>query len=293
MSGANERSGQLTDTDVRQRVHEIIKRRMSGDIDGMARYFFEDVQLNYNCAKLWRYPPVKWRGREALITHTRDTDVNVEPLDYEVTAILVDGDRCAVRWRSNWRHRGTGRHLKLDMAHFLRWRNDLVIEMDEYIDHHAVARAAGPISQTFEEMLSSGDPGVTREEIFEHLSRIGNFAARRPDVALFRRLCAPDVICEFAGDRNKVSYAGRHRGVESLINIIRTIDVEFEQLGNAMPGVVIDGAQAAMRRTVEWRHRGTGRRGLVELADFFRYRDGKIIELIEFRDSVALLQMQD
>jgi len=30
----------------------------------------------------------------------------------------------------------------------------------------------------------------------------------------------------------------------------------------------------------------------VELADFVRFEDGLIVELVEFRDSVAVLQMQ-
>lgn len=60
-----------------------------------------------------------------------------------------------------------------------------------------------------------------------------------------------------------------------------------------MPEAVIDGGSVAVRRTVEWRHRGTGRRGIVELADFLRFEDGLIVEIVEYRDSVALMRMQD
>ena len=99
-------------------------------------------------------------------------------------------------------------------------------------------------------------------------------------------------MCEFVGDRTTISHAGRHRGIEALINIVRSIEVEFEQLGFAMPEVIVDGGAAAARRIVEWRHRGTGRRGQVQLADFVRFEDGRIVEIVEFRDSMALLQMQ-
>ncbi len=80
--------------------------------------------------------------------------------------------------------------------------------------------------------------------------------------------------------------------MDALTNIIHSINIDFEQVGCATPEMVVDGTGVAARRTVEWRHRGTGRRGIVELADFVRFENGLIIEVVEFRDSVALLQMQ-
>ncbi len=294
MRGADGRSGRLSDSDVRQRVHDIVRRRMTGDVTGMLRHFFEDVELNYNCSKFGLFPAGHWRGREALRENLRRTDIEYEPLDFEISAVLVEGDRAAVRWVSNWRARSNCREYKMDMAHFLRWQNGLVVEMDEFLDHHCVSRATDVLPQSFDEMLAPRLAGATRDEIVGHLSGMGNFSARGPDIPFFRSICSPDVVSEFVGDRQTISYAGRHRGIDALANIIRAIGVEFEQLGHTKSNVVIvDGAEAAMRRTVEWRHRGTGRRGLVELADFVRYRDGKIVELIEFRDSVALLQMRD
>jgi ketosteroid isomerase-like protein len=81
-------------------------------------------------------------------------------------------------------------------------------------------------------------------------------------------------------------------GVEAVINIVRGINVDFEQLNNELSDILVDGGRLACRRTVKWRHRGTGRRGLVELAEFVRFEDGLIVELIEYRDSVTILEMQ-
>lgn len=121
---------------------------------------------------------------------------------------------------------------------------------------------------------------------------VGSFSRQGPDVALFRQYCSPDVVCEFVGDRSKIFYAGRHRGIDALANIIRTVAMEFEQVGSTAPEMIVDGGALASRRSVEWRHRGTGRRGVVDLANFIRFEDGMIVELVEFRDNVALLQMQ-
>lgn len=294
MYGTGGRAERVSDNDMRRRVRDLIDRRMRGDINGMARHFFEGVELNYNCAKYGLFPAGQWRGRDALRENLRRTDINYEPLDYEIQCLLVDGDRSAVRWQTEWRERATGRRYEMDMAHFLRWRNGQIIEMDEIFDHRCVSRAIDLIPESLEDMISPRGPGLARDEIVEQLTRMGNFSTQGPDVSLFREICAPDVVCEFVGDRATISYAGRHLGIEALVDIIRRIGVDFEQLGHAKPDLVlVDGEHAAQRRSVEWRHRGTGRRGLVELADFVRYRDGKIVELVEFRDSLALLQMQD
>jgi ketosteroid isomerase-like protein len=163
--------------------------------------------------------------------------------------------------------------------------------MHEFLDHHAESRTADE-QKTFEEMLNPPRPGLSRDEMARRMLMLGDFSRQGPNVDLFRDYCAPDVVCEFVGDRKTLSYAGRHWGIEALVNIVRSIGVEFEQVGCAIPEMVIDGGSVGARRTVEWRHRGTGRRGIVELADFVRFEEGRIVEFVEFRDSVALLQMQ-
>lgn len=294
MSGTGERANRVADSDLRQRVLDLIDRRMRGDISGMLRHFFEGVELNYNCAKYGLFPAGQWRGRDALRENLRRTDINYEPFDYDIQCLIVDGERCAVRWKTEWRERATGRRYKMDMAHFLRWQNGQIVEMDEIFDYHCVSRVVDLIPESLEDMLNPRGPGMSREEIVAQLTLMGNFSRQGPDVSLFREVCASDVVCEFVGDRASISYAGRHLGIEALVDIIRRIGVDFEQLGRAKPNLVlVDGEYAAQRRSVEWRHRGTGRRGLVELADFVRYRDGRIVEFVEFRDSLALLQMQD
>jgi ketosteroid isomerase-like protein len=291
MHGPGGRSSQLIESETRRRVHEIVRSRMTYDVSTLVEHFVEDVELNYSCSRLGVLPPGQWRGRDALRAHLRRVDVDYEPLDAEILAVLVEGDNTVVRWISSWRHRATGLIHRMDMAHFLRWRNGLVSEMHEFRDHRCVARGADFLPQSLDDILNPRGPGLARDEMARRLIAMGSFS-RSPDIALFRELCSPDVVCEFVGDRTTVSHAGRHRGIAALINIVRSIEVEFEQLGIALPEVIVDGGAAAARRIVEWRHRGTGRRGQVQLADFVRFEDGRIVEIVEFRDSMALLQMQ-
>jgi ketosteroid isomerase-like protein len=291
MHGAGGRAPRAAETETRRRVHELVQLRMAGQIDRLMDFFVEDVELRYNCSKAGIFPVGFWQGQSALREYLRRTDIDYEPLAAEVQDVFVEGDRTAVRWTGRFRRRANGRVYEIDLAHFIRWRKDRIARLDEFVDDHVVSRAAGPL-QSFEDMMDPPGPGLSRDEMARRFMALGNFSRSGPDIGLFRRYCAPDVVSEFVGDRNAIFYAGRHRGIEALTNIIRAINIDFEQVGSTTPEMVVDGSGVAARRTVEWRHRGTGLRGLVELADFVRFQNGLIVELVEFRDSVALLQMQ-
>lgn len=144
----------------------------------------------------------------------------------------------------------------------------------------------------FEEFLSSGRPGLDREEIIRRVKLLALQPSDRRDYEIIRELYSPDVVCEFIGDKSRIPYAGRHVGIEALISILKTINIDFEQLNHSCVDIIVDGARVAVRRSVEWRHRGTGRRGRVDLADFARFENGRIVEQIEFRDSITILSMQ-
>jgi hypothetical protein len=125
------------------------------------------------------------------------------------------------------------------------------------------------------------------------MEKLASFSCQGPDVEAFRQICAPQVVCEFVGDRSKIFYAGRHQGIDALAGIVRSIGVEFQQVGSATSELVVEGGSLAMRRKAEWRHWGTGRRGVVDFVDFARFEDGLIVEFVEFRDNAALLLMQN
>lgn len=264
---------------------------MAGQVDALLKHFVDDVELRYNSSKSGAFAFGGWQGLGALREYLRRTDIDYEPLAAEVQDVFVEGDRTAVRWTASFRSRANGRVHLMDMAHFMRWRKNRVACLDEYIDDHAVSRAIGPL-QSLEDMLDTQGPGLSREEMARRVMELGSFSRAGPDIDLIRRYCAPGVVSEFVGDRSVIFYAGRHRGIDALTHIIHSNNIDFEQVGCTTPEMVVDGTGVAARRTVEWRHRGTGRRGIVELADFVRFEKGLIVEIVEFRDSVALLQMQ-
>jgi ketosteroid isomerase-like protein len=125
---------------LRRNVFEITRLRMAGEIDEMLRYFAPNVIVRYHATKEGLFLPGVLHGRDALKENIRLTDVDYEPLGGEVLDILVDGSTTVVRWRNSWRHRNSGQTSTLDMAHFLSWRDGMVVEVFEYLDYHGWKR---------------------------------------------------------------------------------------------------------------------------------------------------------
>jgi ketosteroid isomerase-like protein len=289
MPGEAEGPDQSAVDKLRRLVHDIVKDRLSGQVDRLLEHFAPDVMIYYNHVQDGLCGPSVWRGREALRQKLRRAEINYDLLDAEILDIVADAPGTAVRSRSVWRERATGVVSTLGMAHFLLWSEGKVVELHEFLDRQSDCAPLQPSDRTLEELISPPPPGLDRQEIER---RAGLLLTCGPNIELVRELCAPEVISEFVGDRRRIPYAGRHVGVEALIGVIRAIAVDFEQSNYVVTELRVDGGKVAGRRSVEWRHYGTGRRGRVELAGFARFENGLVVELVEYRDSITLLEMQ-
>ncbi len=284
--------GGLTAAEIRRRIAEMLRCRMSGRIDGMLSHFSPRAVVHYTSSREGLFRPAVWEGVDALGSITRFTDENYTPLGHEILDVIVDGQKAVVRWRGDWRRIASGKIYSIDAAHFLRWDGDVVVEMHEYFERMCHEAPSCPRLLNFEELLAPKPPGLEPQEIVRRAREIVTFPSGAPVIESIRAYCAPDIVCEFVGDRARLPYAGRHVGIEALVNIIRAIAIDFEQSACEVQDCLLEGGRLAGRRRVEWRHRGTGRRGVVDLADFLRFENGRIVELIEFRDSLTLLEMQ-
>jgi ketosteroid isomerase-like protein len=294
MIGGRNNISDAQSSELRRRVHDIMRCRVAGDFDRMMAYFSPDVVVYYTCSKEGLFRPGVWRGRDAFRENMRLTDIVYEPCDGEIKDVLVDGDRAAVRWRSMWRHVDSGREYTLEMAHFLHWENDRVVEVHEFLDVLGFFEpiVASLFSGSLDDLIAPPESGLERGELVRRVKEVVKFPVSAPEIERLREICSPAIVCEFVGDRARIPYSGRHVGVQALIGVFHAVAVEFGQLRHQTNESLVDGNRVAMRRTVVWRHHGTGRKAEVYLADFARIERGKIVELIEYRDSVTLLQMQ-
>jgi ketosteroid isomerase-like protein len=292
MPERGERAVKLSATDIRFIIGEMLDCRMRRQYDRFLSHVDPEVVTHCHSWREGVLGPNVWSGVDGLRELFLRTDENYFPREHEILDILVDGESAAVRWRGDWSRHDNGRVYTNDAAHFLRWENGRVVEMHEFFDAHSKSSTAGS-ALGFASLLTPPPPGIAAEEMRRRARRLLHFQAGRPDPDLLRQWFAPDVICEFIGDRMRTPYAGRHVGLETLQGIIRAVHVEFEQRPLALSDILVEGGRAAGWRHVEWRHRGTGRTGVSELAEFVRFENGLIVELIEFRDTVSLLRMQD
>lgn len=283
--------------ELRLRVGDIIRLRMSGGIDDMLQYFSQNILLHYTCAKGGKYEPMLRWGREAFRDNIRRTDETFQALSYEILDILVDGQRTVVRWRSDWRHHGSREEWTIDMAHFLTWRDGQVSELYEFLDLHCewAPRGAATLPAGLNTLMTLQTPrpsGLARDEMERRAFALIGEMSKHPDESAIEELCARDIVCEFGGRRSYIPYAGRHVGVEALIGIVKFIATDFTQGPCPIFEVFSEDSRVAVRRRVYWSHVGTGRSNYVDLATFIRFDDGKIVELVECRDSPTLLAMQ-
>jgi ketosteroid isomerase-like protein len=284
---------QLTSGEIRRRLVEITQDRLSGRVDRVVEHFAPDAVVYYNCTKDGLFAPGVMHGRGAFFASLKRAEEEYEALDGEIVDILVENENAAMRWRTLWRHRGSGRLWSVESAYLLRWRGGAIVEMHEFLDKPNPKGMPCGALRSLDELITPRDPGLSRDEIVARVEALACYAGRGgPDLNLLRRYYSPDIVCEFIGDRVRIPYAGRRIGIETVINIVSAINIDFEQLGVSLSNIVVDRGCLACRRSVEWRHRGTGRRGIVELGEFLRFEDGLIVELVEYRDSVTILEMQ-
>ncbi len=278
---------------IRRQIGEMLEARMSGRIDLMLSYFATDAVFHSGSSREGMLPPGVWRGVDALRSVTRRSDENYEPIDYEICDILVDGERAAVHWRSSWRSFSNRKTYQIDAAHFLRWQDGLVVEMQEFFQRASSCAPCCSRLADAKDPFGKKPAGLDRDEILWRARKLAGFPTNGPAVVeSFLEICAPDIVCDFVGDRARIPYAGRHMGVEALVGLVRAVAIDFEQIRCDISETLVEDGLVAGLRTVEWRHRGTGRHGLVDLANFVRFENGLAVELIEFRDSVTLLEMQ-
>jgi len=290
MHSGGDRTVGITAADQRRLIAEMLDCRMRRQYDRFEAYVDPNVVVYCNAWREGIIGPDVWAGAPAVRDLFRRTDENYFPLDHEILDILTDGDRAAVRWRGDWRRHATSRVYPIEAAHFLRWDNGLVVEMHEFFDGQCKTPFPSGAVPSLENLLAPQLPKPSRAEMEFRARRLADQGAP-PDIELLRAWCSPNVVCEFLGDPARIPYAGRHVGIDAMLGVVRAVNVDFEQRNFAVSEMLIDDTRVCGRRRVHWRHRGTGRAGVSELADFLRFENGLIVEFVEFRDTVSLALM--
>jgi ketosteroid isomerase-like protein len=107
----------------------------------------------------------------------------------------------------------------------------------------------------------------------------------------FIELFNDDAVVHVLGDPADRPYAGVHQGLEEISWLLRMFTTEIHRDKQTIMNVVIDGDRFAVRRRVEFRHRGTNDRVKTDIAWLVRLRDGKIADAYEFADTALIRRL--
>jgi uncharacterized protein len=85
-------------------------------------------------------------------------------------------------------------------------------------------------------------------------------------------------------------YLGHHRGKAAFAQVMRAAYATFEYLAYKPVFLVVEGNDAAAMISMRLRQRSTGRVIRMFVAEFLRFRDGRIYEFREFMDTFDAVQ---
>jgi ketosteroid isomerase-like protein len=115
-------------------------------------------------------------------------------------------------------------------------------------------------------------------------------AYARRDFDRVAALIDDDVDWIIYGPVNVFPFAGQRRGRKAVLEALAGIAKDY-MLERYQPQIVIvEGDRAAVMSEVAFKQRATGRTLSFQLANFLRFRDGRLIEFREFANTFDLVE---
>jgi ketosteroid isomerase-like protein len=145
-------------------------------------------------------------------------------------------------------------------------------------------KIAGKIVLTLESTnrLSDLDKDLLRERL------IAYFASwEAGDIDSMLAFADHDIVCYPTSTWRHASYRRPIVGKEAMREAFRQREINYVQLSSKLHRILVDGEQAAVHRTTTIRERGGGDTFTFDCINFFRFRDGLIVEFQEFPDGSA------
>ena len=100
-----------------------------------------------------------------------------------------------------------------------------------------------------------------------------------------------DAVFHIVGVSSEYAFSGSYRGREQLMAMMKKIDSEVELSDHRVLNLVVDGDNAALRRSVVVRHHGTSAVTRLIIGNLLRFRDFKVVEAYEYADTCWLRRL--
>lgn len=129
----------MTNSALHTRLDTLYAAFKRGQIDFVLNSLDDDIEFISN-APIEIFPFLGHRrGKLAVAEAIKGAHAEFDILSYEPVSALVEAEQAAVMLFAHGVSRKTGRSLRLAVAHFLKFRNDKIIELREFMDSFSAA----------------------------------------------------------------------------------------------------------------------------------------------------------
>jgi ketosteroid isomerase-like protein len=130
--------------DIDQLVREAYRRRVDQDVVGVCDMFAPDVDFRFVAAPKVHAASFAASGRPALRPLMEQLIKTFQLKDFDIKAVLIDGNRVAVHWNARVRSTVNGHELVTDVLDLMEVREGKIVSFIEFCDTASVERMTAP-----------------------------------------------------------------------------------------------------------------------------------------------------
>ena len=110
------------------------------------------------------------------------------------------------------------------------------------------------------------------------------------DTSMWTELFAADArLRSLAGGAPGLEFTVECHGPEDVARYLAGLARDWEMIHYTTAPFAVEGDRVAMLGSTSWRHRATGRTFDTPKADLVTFRDGRVVEFVEFYDTATVL----
>jgi ketosteroid isomerase-like protein len=116
-------------------------------------------------------------------------------------------------------------------------------------------------------------------------------ARARGDVDKIMNAFHADGMFELVGDKKALSLTGAFKGQPSVRAAMTGFTSSFEFISREIVSMIVEGDDASVRSRLQVRFIPKDKKFTTEVVDLIKFKDGKIVELVEFADTALIKEI--
>jgi len=129
----------MTKSALHERLDTLYAAFQRGQIDFVLNSLDDDIEfISHSPSEIFPFLGHR-RGKTAVAEAIKGAHEEFDIMSYQPLCTLVEAEKAAVMLFARGVNRRTGRSVQLSVAHFLRFQNDKIIELREFMDSFRAA----------------------------------------------------------------------------------------------------------------------------------------------------------